>query len=90
MLEALPSSILLNVEPSPQNHLPGAEVKRCIIRVHRPANSTAPRHERWRGPGPDLGEGVLTGLRGRFCPFHSPLRIHSSLIVKSKHELFFS
>lgn len=61
------------VEPGPQNHLPGAEVKRCIIRVYHPANSTAPRH---RGGGAlvlDLGKGVLTGLqRGQVLPISQP------------------
>lgn len=77
------------VEPNPQNHLPGAEVRRCIILVHHQANSTAPGH-RGRGPWSWIwGRGSWWGFKGgRFCPFHSPLRIHSSLIVNQTWTFF--
>lgn len=77
------------VEPSPQNHLPGAEVRRCIILVHHRANSTAPGH-RVGGPWSWIwGRGSWWGFKGdRFCPFHSPLRIHSSLIMNQTWTFF--
>lgn len=73
MLEAPPKFHSTKcVEPSPQNHLPGAEVRRCIILVHRimGAGSWTQR----RGALVlDLGKGVLMGLqRGQVLPISQP------------------